>query len=74
MYLLSKSGLKDALESIDIEKDCTGCKSCVKYFNCPVLLFDETTLLSHRDHRGRREGKEEREEGRGKKEEGRSKN
>jgi indolepyruvate ferredoxin oxidoreductase alpha subunit len=41
--LLSKSGLKDALESIDIEKDCTGCKSCVKYFNCPALPFDEET-------------------------------
>jgi indolepyruvate ferredoxin oxidoreductase alpha subunit len=41
--LLSKSGLKDALESIDIEKDCTGCKICVKYFNCPALPFDEET-------------------------------
>jgi indolepyruvate ferredoxin oxidoreductase alpha subunit len=41
--LLSKSGLKDVLESIDIEKDCTGCRNCVKYFNCPALLFDEKT-------------------------------
>ena len=41
--LLSKGGLKDALESIDIEKDCTGCKSCVKNFNCPALPFDEET-------------------------------
>ena len=41
--LLSKGGLQDALASIDIEKDCTGCKSCVKYFNCPALPFDEET-------------------------------
>jgi indolepyruvate ferredoxin oxidoreductase alpha subunit len=41
--LLSKGGLQDALESIDIEEDCTGCKSCVKYFNCPALPFDEET-------------------------------
>jgi indolepyruvate ferredoxin oxidoreductase, alpha subunit len=41
--LLSKGGLPDALASIDIEKDCTGCKSCVKYFNCPSLPFDEET-------------------------------
>jgi indolepyruvate ferredoxin oxidoreductase, alpha subunit len=41
--LLSKGGLKDALETIDIEEDCTGCKSCVKNFNCPALPFDEET-------------------------------
>lgn len=41
--LLSKGGLKDALESIDIEKDCTGCKSCVRNFSCPALPFDEET-------------------------------
>jgi indolepyruvate ferredoxin oxidoreductase, alpha subunit len=39
--LLSKGGLKDALEGIEIEKDCTGCRSCVKNFNCPALPFDE---------------------------------
>ncbi len=42
-YLLSKGGLKLALERINIEKGCTGCKSCVKYFNCPALPFDEET-------------------------------
>jgi indolepyruvate ferredoxin oxidoreductase alpha subunit len=47
--LLSKGGLQDALESIDIEKDCTGCKSCVKYFNCPALPFDEETKRVHVD-------------------------
>lgn len=41
--LLSKSGLKDALESIDIENDCTGCKKCVKSFDCPALPFNEET-------------------------------
>lgn len=41
--LLSKGGLKDALDDIDIEKKCIGCKVCVKYFNCPALPFDEKT-------------------------------
>lgn len=41
--LLSKGGLKDALDSINIEKDCTGCKSCVKSFDCPALPFNEET-------------------------------
>lgn len=41
--LLSKGGLQGALESIDIEDDCTGCKSCQKNFSCPALPFDEET-------------------------------
>jgi indolepyruvate ferredoxin oxidoreductase alpha subunit len=41
--LLSKGGLKDALDDIDIEKKCIGCKVCVKYFSCPALPFDEKT-------------------------------
>ncbi len=41
--LLTKGGLKDALDSIDIEKDCTGCKSCMKSFDCPALPFNEET-------------------------------
>ena len=41
--LLSKGGLKDVLESIDIENDCTGCKKCVKSFDCPALPFNEET-------------------------------
>ena len=36
--LLSKGGLKDALDNIDIEKDCTGCKNCIKYFHCRLAL------------------------------------
>ena len=34
---------KPAVSSVevDIEKDCIGCKRCVKYFDCPALVFDE---------------------------------
>jgi indolepyruvate ferredoxin oxidoreductase, alpha subunit len=39
--LLSKGGLKDAIDSIDIENDCTGCKICVKNFSCPAMPFNE---------------------------------
>ncbi len=39
--LLTKGGLKDALDEIDIENKCIGCKVCVQYFGCPALPFDE---------------------------------
>jgi len=29
------------LESIDLEEDCTGCKTCITGFGCPALSFDE---------------------------------
>jgi indolepyruvate ferredoxin oxidoreductase alpha subunit len=40
--LLSGKG-KDQqfFESIDLEGDCTGCKTCITGFGCPALLFDE---------------------------------
>jgi len=41
--LLSKGRLKDALDDIDIENKCIGCKVCVNYFGCPALPFDEKT-------------------------------
>jgi indolepyruvate ferredoxin oxidoreductase alpha subunit len=25
----------------DIEEQCTGCKHCIKHFECPALVFDE---------------------------------
>jgi indolepyruvate ferredoxin oxidoreductase alpha subunit len=40
--LLSAKGKgQQFLEPIDLEEDCTGCKTCVTRFGCPALLFDE---------------------------------
>ena len=27
----------------DIERDCIGCKSCLKTFDCPAMSFDEAS-------------------------------
>jgi indolepyruvate ferredoxin oxidoreductase alpha subunit len=47
--LLLKGGLQDTLANIDMEKDCTGCRNCVKYFNCPALIFNEETKRAQID-------------------------
>jgi indolepyruvate ferredoxin oxidoreductase, alpha subunit len=40
--LLSGKGKnQQLLESIDLEEDCTGCKTCITGFGCPALSFDE---------------------------------
>ncbi|HEX2965081.1 MAG TPA: 4Fe-4S binding protein, partial [Syntrophorhabdaceae bacterium] len=39
--LLSKAGLKDTVGDLRIEELCTGCRSCLKNFNCPAMPFDE---------------------------------
>jgi indolepyruvate ferredoxin oxidoreductase alpha subunit len=39
--LSSKGRGQQFLEPIDLEDDCTGCKTCVTRFGCPALLFDE---------------------------------
>ena len=39
--LFSKGKGLQLIEPIDLEEDCTGCKTCVTRFGCPALLFDE---------------------------------
>jgi indolepyruvate ferredoxin oxidoreductase, alpha subunit len=39
--LSSKGKNQQFLEPINLEEDCTGCKTCVTRFGCPALLFDE---------------------------------
>jgi len=39
--LYGKGKGQQFLDSIDLEQDCTGCKTCVTRFGCPALLFDE---------------------------------
>jgi indolepyruvate ferredoxin oxidoreductase alpha subunit len=40
--LLSAKGKHEALlDTINIEQDCIGCKSCIKLFDCPALIFDD---------------------------------
>ena len=40
--LLSAKGKgQHFFEAIDLEEDCTGCKTCITGFGCPALLFDE---------------------------------
>ena len=39
--LYGKGKGQQFLDSIDLEQDCTGCKTCVTHFGCPALLFDE---------------------------------
>lgn len=39
--LLAKGAVKDTAYPTDIERDCTGCKSCLKTFDCPAMSFDE---------------------------------
>lgn len=39
--LFSKGKGQQFPEPIDLEDDCTGCKTCVTRFGCPALLFDE---------------------------------
>jgi indolepyruvate ferredoxin oxidoreductase alpha subunit len=39
--LLSRGKGQQLIEPIDLEEDCTGCKTCVTRFGCPALLFDD---------------------------------
>jgi indolepyruvate ferredoxin oxidoreductase alpha subunit len=39
--LFSKGKGGQLIESIDLQADCTGCRTCVSRFGCPALLFDE---------------------------------
>jgi indolepyruvate ferredoxin oxidoreductase alpha subunit len=39
--LTGKGKGQQFLEPIDLEEDCTGCKTCITRFGCPALLFDE---------------------------------
>jgi indolepyruvate ferredoxin oxidoreductase alpha subunit len=39
--LSSKGRDQQFLEAIDLEEDCTGCKTCITSFGCPALSFDE---------------------------------
>jgi len=40
--LLYKKGKIDSpFVPDDIEKNCIGCKHCIKYFGCPAIVFDE---------------------------------
>ena len=40
--LLSAKGKHEALpDTINIEQDCIGCKSCIKLFDCPALIFND---------------------------------
>jgi indolepyruvate ferredoxin oxidoreductase, alpha subunit len=39
--LSSKGKGQQFLEPINLEEDCTGCKTCVTRFGCPALLFDD---------------------------------
>lgn len=42
--LLAKGGKAgDTAYPADIERDCTGCKSCLKTFGCPAMSFNEET-------------------------------
>jgi len=41
--LLTKGAVKDAGYPADIERDCIGCKSCLKTFDCPAMSFDEAS-------------------------------
>lgn len=41
--LLHMKGKKlDVVDSIDLTTDCTGCRACLKFFDCPGFYFDET--------------------------------
>ncbi|MDD3846150.1 MAG: thiamine pyrophosphate-dependent enzyme [Syntrophorhabdaceae bacterium] len=39
--LLVKGTAKNGARPADIERDCIGCKSCLKTFDCPAMSFDE---------------------------------
>jgi indolepyruvate ferredoxin oxidoreductase alpha subunit len=40
--LLSAKGKREALlNTINIERDCIGCKSCINLFECPALIFND---------------------------------
>ena len=41
--LLKKGGSKETAYPVDIERDCIGCKSCLKTFGCPAMTFQEET-------------------------------
>ncbi len=41
--LLTKGGSKEMAYPVDIERDCIGCKSCLKTFDCPAMTFQEET-------------------------------
>jgi len=33
--------VKKMVEDLPIERDCIGCKRCIKFFGCPAITFDE---------------------------------
>jgi len=39
--LSAKVKLEASLDTINIEQDCIGCKSCIKVFDCPALIFND---------------------------------
>ncbi|HOW54020.1 MAG TPA: thiamine pyrophosphate-dependent enzyme [Syntrophorhabdaceae bacterium] len=41
--LLKKGAPKDTAYPAEIERDCIGCKSCLKTFDCPAMIFQEET-------------------------------
>ncbi len=41
--LLVKGAAKPSAYPADIERDCIGCKSCLKTFDCPAMSFDEVS-------------------------------
>lgn len=39
--LSAKGKEKPKIEEIPLEKECIGCRTCIDYFGCPAILFDE---------------------------------
>lgn len=38
--LSSKTKHEPLSDAIDIEQNCVGCRNCIRYFDCPALVFD----------------------------------
>ncbi|MCX7966644.1 MAG: thiamine pyrophosphate-dependent enzyme [Syntrophorhabdaceae bacterium] len=39
--LSAKGKEKPKFEEIPLEKECIGCRTCIDYFGCPAILFDD---------------------------------
>ena len=39
--LNARGRVKKMVEDLPIERDCIGCKGCIKFFGCPAITFDE---------------------------------
>jgi indolepyruvate ferredoxin oxidoreductase alpha subunit len=39
--LHARGRVKKTIEDLPIERDCIGCKRCIKFFGCPAITFDE---------------------------------